>query len=214
VPLSRATAGGALGLFATAVLLTAFAGCGSSEGGDGQVTVRVVAPEDGATVHARRVTVRGTVHPATATVEILGQPAQSAGGVFTASVRLHGGDNRIDVVATDSGSQPATTAITVTRPKTASRRAAANAGGSPSSGAGSGSTAASTGERSCGDGITVNSVTSCPFGIRVRDAYTQQGGPEIEVYSPVTQKTYTMRCASGPGARVTCRGGNNAVVSF
>ena len=36
---------------------------------------------------------------------------------------------------------------------------------------------------------------------------------EIAVYSPVTNKTYTMGCVR-TGDEVTCRGGNEAVVRF
>ena len=36
---------------------------------------------------------------------------------------------------------------------------------------------------------------------------------EINVYSPVTHQTYTMACVRTDN-RVTCRGGNNAVVTF
>jgi len=52
------------------------------------------------------------------------------------------------------------------------------------------------------------------FAFRVRATFTAYGGPTIEVYSPVTQQTYTMNCTAGPGAQETCRGGNNAVVTF
>ena len=34
-----------------------------------------------------------------------------------------------------------------------------------------------------------------------------------DVYSPVTNQTYTMACVRTDN-RVTCRGGNNAVVTF
>jgi hypothetical protein len=36
---------------------------------------------------------------------------------------------------------------------------------------------------------------------------------EIDVFSPTTGQTYTMSCVR-TGDRVTCRGGNNAVVRF
>jgi hypothetical protein len=195
-------------LLITALLLSVtVAACGSSKKTPPHIAVNVTAPADGSTVRASRVTVRGTVTPPDANVQVVGQAAQVGNGVFTASVPLSPGSNKIDVVATESGSSPATTAITVIRPR--GRRAR------PTSGGGSPAPAptATTG-RSCGEGITVNSVTSCPFAIRVRDAYTSQGGPDIDVYSPVTGQTYTMTCTSGPGAQVTCRGGNNAVVTF
>lgn len=63
----------------------------------------------------------------------------------------------------------------------------------------------------CGDGLSVNSVTSCPFARNVREAYQNSGGDSvIEVFSPVTGRSYTMSCTSG--VPVVCRGGNGAVV--
>ncbi len=62
------------------------------------------------------------------------------------------------------------------------------------------------------------SVTSSSFAANVysvfTDAYASSGNPNqtISVYSPVTGQTYTMRCSGS--SYVTCRGGNNAVVSI
>lgn len=71
--------------------------------------------------------------------------------------------------------------------------------------------APSGGSSTCGDGVSVNSVTTCPFGRNVRDAYQQSGGASvIDVYSPVTKQTYTMRCSGG--VTTVCSGGNNAAV--
>jgi len=86
--------------------------------------------------------------------------------------------------------------------------------GTPATTTGLTSTGASSAGRSCGDGVTANSVTSCPFALRVKAAYTNQGGPSVDVYSPVTQRTYIMTCSPSAGAQVTCRGGNDAVVTF
>jgi hypothetical protein len=67
----------------------------------------------------------------------------------------------------------------------------------------------------CGDGITAGPNTSCPFAKNVREEYFNVPGDsvEIDVHSPVTGKTYTMSCVK-KGSKVTCRGGNNAVVKF
>lgn len=66
---------------------------------------------------------------------------------------------------------------------------------------------------SCGSGLWVNTVTSCPFAENTRSAYAEANGARsIEVYSPVTGKTYGMNC-DGSGT-VACRGGNNATVYF
>ena len=65
----------------------------------------------------------------------------------------------------------------------------------------------------CGDGLSVNSVTSCPFARAVRDEYESTNGASvIEVFSPVTQRSYTMSCSGG--VPTVCRGGNGAVVTI
>lgn len=77
-------------------------------------------------------------------------------------------------------------------------------GGSSSGGSAGGST-------SCGDGLSVNSVTSCPFARNVRVTYEGSGGAStIDVYSPVTGQTYRMSCSSG--VPVVCTGGDGAAV--
>lgn len=67
----------------------------------------------------------------------------------------------------------------------------------------------------CGDGVFAGANTSCPFAKNVRDGYFAVPGDsvEIDVFSPVTGQTYAMSCVR-TGDRVTCRGGNNAVVRF
>jgi hypothetical protein len=70
------------------------------------------------------------------------------------------------------------------------------------------------GDDYCGDGVFARSA-SCPFATNVRDKYFSVPGDSVEiaVYSPVTNKTYTMGCVR-TGDKVTCRGGNEAVVRF
>ena len=57
-------------------------------------------------------------------------------------------------------------------------------------------------------------ATSCPFATAVRDAYVNSArlgeAATIDAYSPVTGRSYEMRCTGGEV--ITCRGGNNAVV--
>lgn len=87
-------------------------------------------------------------------------------------------------------------------------------GGSRSGGGAGGSgTGPAPAAASCGDGLSVNSATSCPFARAVRDAYESSGGDSVlEVFSPVTQRSYTMTC-SGQVPTV-CRGGNGAIVTI
>jgi peptidoglycan hydrolase-like protein with peptidoglycan-binding domain len=70
------------------------------------------------------------------------------------------------------------------------------------------------GQKDCG-GIYVSQTTSCEFAQNVRQEYYNVPGDsvEINVYSPVTHQTYTMACVRTDN-RVTCRGGNNAEVTF
>jgi hypothetical protein len=64
-------------------------------------------------------------------------------------------------------------------------------------------------------GISVNSVTSCPFAENVESAWESSGdASSVTAFSPATGLTYTMSCtASGTGYEV-CSGGNNAYVEF
>ena len=69
--------------------------------------------------------------------------------------------------------------------------------------------------KDCGDGVFAGRKTSCPFAKNVRDGYFAVPGDsvEIDVHSPVTGKTYRMNCVKTRDT-VTCRGGNEAVVTF
>jgi hypothetical protein len=63
--------------------------------------------------------------------------------------------------------------------------------------------------------VFVNSVTSCPFALLVRQAWEAAPGATntLRVFSPVTGQVYTMSCAPS-GSGITCSGGNNASVTF
>lgn len=82
-----------------------------------------------------------------------------------------------------------------------------SSGGSNSGGSGSGSAS-----RYCSEGLGVGPNTTCAFAENVRSEWAAAGGGTvtINVYSPVTGATYTMRCIDAP--TTVCRGGNNAVV--
>jgi peptidoglycan hydrolase-like protein with peptidoglycan-binding domain len=69
--------------------------------------------------------------------------------------------------------------------------------------------------KECGGGVWAGPTTSCPFAQNVRQQYFSVPGDsiQIQVFSPVTNQTYTMACVRD-GDWVTCRGGNNAVVQF
>ncbi len=196
---------------ATVVAAATVTGCGSSSGSGSAAHIQVTAPVDGTAVQSDRITVRGTVSPPEATVQVLGQPAQVGNNVFSSNVSLHPGANHIDVVATVSGANPTTTTVTVIRsgqgtgtPAPASS-GSAGGGGSQAGGAGAGRT-------DCGAGITAGPSTSCSFAHNVVSAYRQTGGGTVQVYSPVTNQTYSMSCTSSPPH--VCTGANNASVYF
>jgi hypothetical protein len=77
------------------------------------------------------------------------------------------------------------------------------------------SPAAPAGGTDCGGGTHAGPNTSCSFAQNVRDAYNNAPGStaSVQVFSPVTNQTYTMSC--GPaGSGVTCSGANNASVTW
>lgn len=183
------------------LLALALSGCGSKA-----ASIQVAAPADGSTTRGDRITVRGTVSPSNATVQVLGQPAQVGNGVFTATVPLHGGKNSIDVVAGGSNITPTTVTVNVTRHTTSRSKVTTQNGGTVNNNGTTNSRA------TCGDGITVGPNTTCEFARNVVATYRDSPASTLEVYSPVTDRTYTMSCTSGsPHA---CTGGNNASVYF
>lgn len=90
--------------------------------------------------------------------------------------------------------------------KTVTKKATTNRSSS------SGSSSGGSGATNCGGGVTaMNSATSCPFALNVADTFRSAGGDSvIDVYSPVTGRTYEMRC--NLQAPVVCTGGNGAAV--
>lgn len=56
-----------------------------------------------------------------------------------------------------------------------------------------------------------NSDTSCEFALKTAETYhaVGNGSAPFDVYSPVTGRTYSMRCTA---AGSVCQGGNNALV--
>jgi hypothetical protein len=103
-----------------AILAGTVGGCGSTVSKTASSTARVVSvvvtsPTDGSVIAADHVTVRGTVAPANAIVQIQGEPAAVGNGVFTGTAALHGGKTTIDVIGSASGAAPGSTHISVVR---------------------------------------------------------------------------------------------------
>lgn len=196
-------------VIAALLVVLGTAACGGSDDGadnaraNSSIDVQITAPADGSSLRADRVTVRGTVTPPDAEVQIVGRQAQVGNGVFTASVGLHPGSNTIDVVASMAGAAPASTTITVIRagPRPVKRTRIRARGAPPLASA-----------TNCGDGLTAGARTSCPFAENVRASYEQSGAGVLEVYSPTTGQTYRMYCTSG--SPHVCTGGNGASVYF
>jgi hypothetical protein len=107
----------ALGIMA--VLATAIAGCGStittSAANSSAVTVVVTSPTNGTVIAGSNITVRGTVVPTNAVVQIQGQPAAVGNGVFTGTAKLQSGKTTIDVIGSAPGKTPGSTSVTVTQ---------------------------------------------------------------------------------------------------
>lgn len=89
----------------------------------------------------------------------------------------------------------------------------AGAGGSGTTGgSAAGGTPTGSGLKPCGGDVSAGPNTSCPFALNVASTYRSTGSGVIDVYSPTTDRTYTMTCTSG--SPHVCTGGNNASVHF
>ena len=66
--------------------------------------------------------------------------------------------------------------------------------------------------RACGGGVAAGPDTSCAFALNTaREWVDTSAGQTIQVFSPATKRTYTMKCRTGAEG-TTCRGGKGAVV--
>ncbi len=199
------------------------AGCGSTTTTTtttaGPVAVVVTSPTSGSVIAGNNVTVRGTVTPPTATVQVQGKPAAVGNGVFTAEASLHGGKTTIDVIGSAPGQVPGTANVVVVQQGAATASSGKKNGGKKGSAATPGIAHAaphsapgqSNNQTPCGNELTVGPDTTCAFAEDVRAKYEEAGPGTYEVYSPVTEKTYEMTCSGSP---VVCTGGNNASVYF
>lgn len=211
---SRRKLGAVAGGIAIIATLTA---CGSSTTTTttttgGEVSVIVTSPTSGSVIAGNSVTVRGTVSPPSATVQVQGKPAAVGNGVFTAAAELHGGKTTIDVIGSATGEVPGSTSVVIAQqsnnpssgPKTSTSGATPQvAHEQPGNGAS---------ETPCGSQLAVGPATTCSFGENVRQAYNSRGPGTYQVFSPVTEKTYSMTCSST--TPVVCTGANNASVYF
>jgi hypothetical protein len=212
-----------------AALGLAVAGCGSTTStttstvGAGAVSVVVVAPTSGSVIAASNVTVRGTVDPADATVQIQGQPAAVGNGVFTGTATLHPGKTTIDVIGSAPGMTPGSTSLTITQQSSSGGSGESSHNGSSGGGATPGvahqrsspsSEESGSNQTSCGGDLSVGPDTTCVFAESVQSAYRASGGSgTVEAYSAVTHKTYEMTCVTST-TTVKCTGGIGAAVYF
>jgi Glucodextranase, domain B len=176
------------------------------------VTLAVSSPSSGTVTSVDQVTVRGTVSPANAVVQIQGQPAAVGNGVFTGTATVHPGSTTIDVIASASGSTPGSTSIIIKRPSGANHGAAraASPDQAPAVPYNGGSAGGYSGQNACAPGLAVGPDTSCAFAENVRSAYESDGQGIVSAYSPVTNRTYEMDCSSSDP--VVCTGGDKASV--
>jgi hypothetical protein len=121
---------------ALAVVVVAVGGCGSTTvkttAGGGAVALTVTSPASGTVVSADNVTIRGTVTPGNASVQIQGQSASVGNGVFAGNASIHNGTNTIDIIASAHGYTPASATITLTG-QLAPSSTTSSGSGSPSS---------------------------------------------------------------------------------
>jgi Glucodextranase, domain B len=191
-------------------------GCGSTTTTTTQhqtsaaATLEISSPTAGSVLSADRITVRGTVVPASAAVQVQGHPAAVGNGFFTGTATIHGGKTTIDVIASAPGAAPASASVVVSRPSTGkgSRVVTASVQATPSVAY----AASGSGETPCGGGLSVGPNTTCAFAENVRSAYDGSGPGTVIAYSPVTNRTYAMSCSGG--ASVVCTGGVGATVYF
>jgi Glucodextranase, domain B len=197
-------------------------GCGSTtttttstvaSNASGSVAVTVDSPTSGAVIAADSVTVRGTVSPSNASVQVQGKSAAVGNGVFTGTASLHGGKTRIDVIGSAPGQAPGSTSLSVTRQSSSKPRSHTTSTAAPAPTPTPSQPSSSSGRSSCGGELSVGPNTSCAFAANVRATYQRVGGGTVEVFSPTTGKTYYMSCAN-TGGGVTCTGANNASVYF
>jgi hypothetical protein len=80
-----------------------------------EVRIRISSPSDTLVTRDTTLTVRGSVEPPDASVQVLGRPADVIAGRFTAKVDLDPGANVIDLAATAPHRDPAMAAVRVTR---------------------------------------------------------------------------------------------------
>jgi hypothetical protein len=180
----------------------------------GEVSVIVTSPTSGSVIAGTSVTIRGTVSPPTATVQVQGKPAAVGNGVFTAAAELHGSRTTVDVIGSVAGEVPGSTSVVVVQQGSGGN----SSGGSKASKSSATPNVASeapgqsNNQTPCGNQLTVGPDTTCSFAQNVHSKYEEEGPGTYEIYSPVTEKTYSMTCSSG--TPVVCTGGNDASVYF
>ncbi len=197
-------------------LVVTMAACGSTTTTTtttgGEVAVVITSPTSGSVIAGSSVTIRGTVSPPTASVQVQGRPAAVGNGVFTGAAELHGGKTTIDVIGSSADEVPGSASVVVVQQSN-------NSPGESKTSSSSSATPQvaheqpgnSANETSCGGQLAVGPDTTCSFAESVRAEYERQGPGTYEVFSPVTEKTYSMTCSGTP---VVCTGGNNASVYF
>jgi hypothetical protein len=82
------------------------------------IEIAVAFPAAGTTIRKDEVSVRGTVTPGDATVQVAGTQVTVTDGAFEATIPLTMGSNTIDVLATRPGLDPASKTLEVVRGRT------------------------------------------------------------------------------------------------
>jgi hypothetical protein len=107
-----------LGVASLLLIASSLSACGGSTTTTttttgGEVSVVVTSPTSGSVIAGNSVTIRGTVSPPIASVQVQGKPAAVGNGVFTAAAELHGGRTTIDVIGSAAGETPGATSVVI-----------------------------------------------------------------------------------------------------
>lgn len=112
---------GIAGLMMMMMLMIGASGCGNDD-----VKLSIAVPSDNQTVSFPELRVSGTVEPESATVRVEDKLVRTRNGIFTTTVTLHRGRNRINIAASSSGRASDVREIVVKRGTTRAEFAAAS----------------------------------------------------------------------------------------
>ena len=164
-----------------------------NDGAPKTTDITIQSPPSYTTFKNRLVTLRGSVTPDDATIEVNGVTTKADQGFWSVRVPLNYGKNSIVIRAAHQGFADGSASTVLVRKH-----------GHGGGGGGGGGEA----WHDCGGGLSANGNTTCGFATNVQFDYPHTSS----VFSPTTRQTYSMSCSGV--AVITCRGGTNAAVRW